>query len=130
VGDAVTTRPRPTSGERRSHGSLETNLRQAAHFRLTRGHLQRSSGWETQSQLARGQPRAGDAITTRPRPTSGGRQSRLARQASGGRRSHGSPEPKLGGRQSRFVRGQTRAGDAVTPRPRPTSRGNCYNLHD
>jgi hypothetical protein len=67
------TRPRPSSGERRSHDSPEAN-----------------PGRETQSRLARGQPRAGDAVTTRPRPTSGGR------------RNQDSP------------RGQTRAGDTVT----------------
>jgi hypothetical protein len=83
-------------------------------------------GRETQSRLARGQPRAGDTVTARPRPlregdavtphprpTSGGRrshaspvailgretQSRLhasLRPSSGGRRSHGSLEATLG----------------------------------
>jgi hypothetical protein len=31
--------------------------------------------WETQSQLAQGQPRAKDTVMTRPRPTSGERGS-------------------------------------------------------
>jgi hypothetical protein len=43
MGDAVTARPRPTLGERRSHDSLEVNLE-----------------WEMQSCLAQGQSRAGD----------------------------------------------------------------------
>jgi hypothetical protein len=46
------TRPRPTSSGRHSHDSPETN-----------------TGRETQSRLARGQPRAVDAVTTRSRPT-------------------------------------------------------------
>jgi hypothetical protein len=39
--DAVTTRPRQTSGGRRSHGSPECNLGRAARFRLARGRLGR-----------------------------------------------------------------------------------------
>jgi hypothetical protein len=44
-------RMRQTLGGRRSHGSPKANL-----------------GQETHSRVARGQPRAGDAITTRSRP--------------------------------------------------------------
>jgi hypothetical protein len=75
-----TTRPRASSGGRCSHHSPEANLR-----------------WETQSQLVRCQPRAGDAITTHWRPTSGGRCN------------HHSP------------RGQPRVGHAITTCSRPTS---------
>jgi hypothetical protein len=67
TGDTVTPSPRPSSGRRRSHASLEANLRR-----------------ETQSRLARGHPWTGDTITSRPRPTSDER------------RSHGSPEATLG----------------------------------
>jgi hypothetical protein len=49
-GDAVTARPRPTSGRRRNHGLPEANPRR-----------------ETQSWLARGQPRAGSAFLAHPR---------------------------------------------------------------
>jgi hypothetical protein len=45
---------------------------------------QETPGRETQSCLSHGQPRAGDAVTTRPRPTPGGRCS------------HDSPEANLG----------------------------------
>jgi hypothetical protein len=48
-----------------------------------------------QSRLTRGQPRAGDAVTARPRPTPGGRRSQL-------------------------VRGQPQVGDAIMARLRPT----------
>jgi hypothetical protein len=47
--DIVMPRRRPTSGGRRTHGSPEATL-----------------GWETQSHLARGQPRMGDAVTACP----------------------------------------------------------------
>jgi hypothetical protein len=70
--------------------------------------------WETQSRLAQGQPRARDAITTRSRPTPGGR------------RSHDSPEAIPGWEtKSRLTRGQPWVGDAVTARPRSTSDGRC-----
>jgi hypothetical protein len=54
----ATTRPRTTSGGRGSHDSPEAK-----------------NGWETQSRLARGHQRAGDAVTTRSRPTLGERHS-------------------------------------------------------
>jgi hypothetical protein len=62
-------RKRP--GGRRSHVSLMVN-----------------PGRETQSRLARGQPRAGDAVTTRPRPTSGGRHSHNSSEANPGQVVH------------------------------------------
>jgi hypothetical protein len=82
-------------GGRRSHGSPEANL-----------------GRETQSRLARGQPRAGDVVTTRPMLTSGGRHSHGSSEANPGRET-----------QLRLAQGQPRAGEPVTPRPRPTSGG-------
>jgi hypothetical protein len=48
-------------------------------------------------RLARSQPRAGDSVTTRPRPTPGGRRSHDSLEANLGRRHHhGSPEANLG----------------------------------
>jgi hypothetical protein len=93
VGDTVTTHPRPT---------------RATDAVTTRRGLMR----ETQSRLARGQPRLGDAITTCTRATHVGR------------RSHDSPEADLGREMpSRLARGQPRVEDAITTRPRPTSDG-------
>jgi hypothetical protein len=93
--------------------------------------------WEMQSRLARGFPRAGDVVTTRPRLgdaiTAHSRretQSRLVqgnltvmarpRVASGGSRSHALPEATS---QSRLARGWPRAGDAITARSRLPSGG-------
>jgi hypothetical protein len=88
------TRLRPTPDRRRSHDSPEANL-----------------GRETQSRLARGQPRIGDAITAHSRPNLGREtQSRLTRPTLDRRRSHGS-------------RGQPRAGGIITACPRPTPSG-------
>ena len=53
--------------------------------------------------LTRGQPRAGDAVTTRPRPTLGGRCSHDSPAANPGRET-----------QSRLARGQPWVGDLVT----------------
>jgi hypothetical protein len=53
--------------------------------------------------------RVGDAVTTHPRPSLGGR------------RSHDSPEANPRWEtQSRLTRGQPRVGDAITTSPRPT----------
>jgi hypothetical protein len=65
------TRPRPTPCRRRSHDSPKTIL-----------------GQEMQSRLARGQPRAGDAVTTRARPTPGGRRSHDSPEANPGQTAH------------------------------------------
>jgi hypothetical protein len=56
ISDGPNSEGRDGDGKRCSHGSPEANLRR-----------------ETQVHLARGQPRAGDAVTARPKPTSGGR---------------------------------------------------------
>jgi hypothetical protein len=90
-------RRRPTPGARRNHRTLAANLR-----------------WETQSQLARDQPWAGDAVMTCSRPTSTGRCT------------HDSPKTNLGQEtHSRLARGQPRAGDVVMTRLRPISSRRC-----
>jgi hypothetical protein len=66
--DVVMARLRPISSERRNHASLEANL-----------------GWETQSRLARGQPRARHAVTTHSRPSPGGKHSHHLPEANLGR---------------------------------------------
>jgi hypothetical protein len=82
-------------GGRRSHASSEA-----------------VPGRETQSRLARSQPRAGNTVTAHLSPTSGGR------------RNHASPEVILGrDTHSRLARGRPRAEDAVTPRPEANLRG-------
>jgi hypothetical protein len=152
AGYTVTARPRPTSGRRCSHVSLEANPRQAAHFRLARGHLGRCSrkcptpptnfarprvgdAVRTHPRL----PRVGDAVTTHPRPPQVGDAVTTCPRPTPGRiRSHDSPEANLGlETQSRPARGQPRAGDAVmtrsagdavTTRPRPTPGGR--HSHD
>jgi hypothetical protein len=101
MGDAVTTRLRPTTGGRHSHDSPEANPRR-----------------ERQSQLARGQPRTGDAVTTHPRTTSGGRCSHDSPETS---RSNGSHETNFG---RKTVTARSRP-PIVTTRPRPTSSGRC-----
>jgi hypothetical protein len=68
-------------------------------------------GRETQSRLAQDEPRTGDAVTTRSKPTA--------------RRSHDSPEANRL-TQSRLARGQPL--DAVTTRPRPTDRHSHDSL--
>jgi hypothetical protein len=94
-------------GGRHSHDSLEANPSDS--YKVIPGR-------ETQSRLARGQPQAGDVITTRPRPNSGG----------GG--IHDSPEANLGWEtQSRLARGQFWAGDTVTARWRPTLDKQCIS---
>jgi hypothetical protein len=86
------TRLRPTSDGRRSHGSSKPNL-----GREMQSHLARDL---PQSWLGHDQLRAGDAVmarlrpptvTTRPRPTSGGRCSHGSSETS---LSHDSPEGK------------------------------------
>jgi hypothetical protein len=133
VGEAVTTRPRPTPSGRGSYDSPEAKPKQDRQPRLFLGHS-----------------RAGDIVTTRPRPSLGGtgsndspevirgwdRQSLLVRgQPPGGIHSYDSPEANLGGIQSynspeakprqnkQSGRGNPRVGEAVTTRPRP-SPGN------
>jgi hypothetical protein len=72
-------------------------------FRLTEANL----GWKRQFRLTRGQPRTGDVVPSRPRPTSNERRCSI------------SPEAKLG-RETLFplTRGQPRTGHAVLPRPK------------
>jgi hypothetical protein len=127
MGDAVTTRPRPTTGRRRTHGSPKAILGWEMHSRLARGQPRR----ETQSRLARGQPvqpshfgsleatprRRGDAVTTWLRLTPGRRSSHDSFVANPWRET-----------QSRLARGQPRAGDLVMTRPRPTS--GVRRIHD
>jgi hypothetical protein len=115
AGEPVTPRPRPTSGGRRSHASPEANLEWEIQSRLARGQPRTSSASLTRPRASRvmlrkvsnsadpptnsARPQAGDAVTTRPRPTSGGRHN------------HDSPEANLGQEtQSRLARGQTRTG--------------------
>jgi hypothetical protein len=75
-----------------------------------------------QSRLVLGQPRAGDAVTTRPRPSLGGQTvTTRSRPTPGGRHSHDTPEAILEcNRQSQLAQGQPRAGDAITAHTRPT----------
>jgi hypothetical protein len=98
VGEAVMTRSRPTSGRRRSHDSPEDNPEHEMQSQLTRGQPPEAThGWETQSRLTQGQARAGDAVTTHPRPTSGGRHGQDSSETIlGGRHNHDSPEAKHG----------------------------------
>jgi hypothetical protein len=111
------TRLRPSSSRRRSHDLPKAIF-----------------GWEAQSPLARGQPRAGDAVTTRTRPTSSGKRSHDSLEANLGletqsRLARG--QPQVGDivtthnlrwdRQSRPARGQPRVGQVVTTHPRSTS---------
>ena len=130
VGEAVTTRLRPTLGGRGSYDLPEAKPKQ-----------------DRQSRLFLDHSRAGDTVTTRPRPSLGGtgsndspevirgrdRQSRLAqRQPPGGIHSYSSPEANPGGIQSynspeakarqnrQSARGNPRVGEAVTTRPRPS----------
>jgi hypothetical protein len=120
-------RPRPTLGGRRAHGSPEA-----------------SYGRETHSWLARGQPSVRDTVTPHPSPTPGGRHNHGMSGANPGGRSHGLPKanhwretqsrlarglclPPAANpereTQSRLARGQSRVGDIVTSRWRPTSGG-------
>jgi hypothetical protein len=70
----------PTSSGRRSHGMLEANL-----------------GRETQSRLARGQPRPRDVVTARTRPTPARRLSHGSFEVTlRWERCHASPEVDLG----------------------------------
>jgi hypothetical protein len=141
VGDALTTRPRPTPGERHSHNLPEANLgwrhshglpeanpRQSAHFRLAREHLGRCSGrCPTPPTSAR--PRARDVVTTRPRPPRAREAvTTRSRPTLGGRRGHDSPEASPGQEmQSRLARGQLQMGDAVMTRRRPTRAGDGHD---
>jgi hypothetical protein len=84
-------------------------------------------GRETQLRVARGQPRGGDAVTARPRPTPGGRRTHGSFEATLGRENTvtAHPRPTLGGRcshglleanprretHSRLARGHPRAGE-------------------
>jgi hypothetical protein len=68
VGDAVTTRPRPTSSGRHSHDSSEANLER-----------------KKQSRLVRGQSRVREAVTARPRPSPGRRRNHDSPEAIPGR---------------------------------------------
>jgi hypothetical protein len=105
AGDTVTPRLRPPSDEK-------------TQSRLAQGHH-----WAGNTVTTR--LRAGDVVTTTPRPTPGGRRSRLARGnlaviarsrvASSGRRSHASPHAILGQE------------NAVTPRPRPPSGARTHS---
>ena len=89
-GPQVAARPRPPTGGRRSYGSPEANLerenaimtrlRPSSGGRMQSQLAKSALGRETRSSLARGQPRAGDALTARPRQP----------------HSHGSPEGGLG----------------------------------
>jgi hypothetical protein len=77
--------PRPPSSGRCSHASCEAAL-----------------GPETQSRLARGHPRAGDAVTTRPRPTTGGRHSHDSPDDISGYAPEGVQLRRLGGSVDQF----------------------------
>jgi hypothetical protein len=104
TGDAITARPRPASGGKHIHGSSETNLGWEMQSFAPEANLGQDTIMarkanlrrETQSRLARDQSRAEDAVTARPKPISGRRQSQLARPTSCGRRSHDSSEASLG----------------------------------
>jgi hypothetical protein len=119
--DAVTSNerrsphPRPPSDKRRSHASPEDTLRRGTQSLLARGHPRAGEAIKARLRhprvgdavaLAQGHPRAGDTVMPRPRPTLGGRCN------------HDLPEATS---QSQLTRGQPRSGDTVTPRPRPTS---------
>jgi hypothetical protein len=130
VGDAVTTHPRPTLGGRHNDESFEGSRR-------SHDLPEANPEQQTQSRLARGQPRAGvvvttrfraeDTITTRPRqPQVGDAVTTRPRPTLGGRRSHDSPEANREREtHSRLARGQPRVGDAVTTCPRPTRAGDA-----
>jgi hypothetical protein len=84
VGDVVLTLPRPALGRRSSHDSFESNFGRETLFRLARGHPRMGDAVLTRPRLALG----GDGVLTRPRPSSGSRSS------------HDSPRPTLGWRSS------------------------------
>jgi hypothetical protein len=95
VGEAVTTRPRPTPGGRGSYDSPKANPKQ-----------------DRQSRLFLGHSRAGDTVTTHPRPSPGGTGSNDSPEVIRGRTdSHDLPEAN------------PRVGYTVTARPRPTPVG-------
>jgi hypothetical protein len=76
---------RPTPDGRCSHDSPDG--------RYSHDSPEANHGWERRSRLIRGQPRAGDTVTTRPRPTPGGRHGNDSPEANpGGRCSHDSSE--------------------------------------
>jgi hypothetical protein len=95
TGDVITTRPWPTPSERYNHDSPEANPARETQSQLARGQPRAgytvtarprpNPGQETQSCLARGQPRAGDTVTARPRPSLGGRRSHVSPEANLGR---------------------------------------------
>jgi hypothetical protein len=185
AGDVGTTRPRPPPGGRHSHDSPVDNHGWEIQSRLAQGQPQTSSAflthprpsqamlrkvpnfadqickadrltnypptdspegttmWETQSRLVRGQPRAGDAVTTHPRPISSGRCSHDSPKTNLGQETpsqlaRGQPcagdtvatrsRPTLCGRQAQLTRGQPRTGHAVATRSRPTPGGRRSRL--
>lgn len=61
-GDAITARPRPPSSGRRSHASCEATLGPETQLRLARGHPRAGDA----VTIAQRQPRAGDTVMTHP----------------------------------------------------------------
>jgi hypothetical protein len=143
VGDAVTTRPRPTLGgrctstERRSLDSPEGG-------RYNHDSSEANPGRETRHDSPESNPRwemhlerkgavltrlrAGDIVTTPLRPTPGGRRSHDSSEANPGRESHhDSPEANPGWEmhleRKDTVLTRLRAGDTVTTPLRPTPGG-------
>jgi hypothetical protein len=80
VREVVTTRPWPSSGGTGSHHSLEANPGGIRSHDSLEAILER----ERLSRIAQGQARMGDAVTTRPRPTSGGRHNHDSSEAKPG----------------------------------------------
>jgi hypothetical protein len=72
--------------------------------------------WETLFRLDQGQPRMGDVVPSRPRPTSDGRRCSV------------SSEANLGPETFRLAWGQPQIGDVVPSRPRPALGGR--SSHD
>ena len=112
-GDAVTARTRLTPNKQRISDSSEgisIMLWKLPNFADQLCRSLQGPGRKMQSRLARGQPRMRDTVTTRPRPTRGGRCSHdssetnlgwetvttRSRTTPSGRHNHDSPEADLG----------------------------------
>jgi hypothetical protein len=126
------TRPRSTPVGRSSHGLPEFAPRRETQSQLARGRETRdtvmtcprpASGGRRSHGSLRDHPRAGHAVTARPRPPPRGRHSHGSpRPPSSERHSQSLPEAALGqDTQSRIIQCQPRVGDIFMACLRPPS---------